>query len=70
MDRQRIETFLVDCFASDYHEYIRRALAMGCTLNDASNLVLHMEHKSFQSAGTTACVVRTPLSPPTNAPSA
>jgi hypothetical protein len=58
LDRQKIESILIDCFASADQEYIRRALAMGCTLNDTTNLALHMEHKSFQSAGTTACVVR------------
>ena len=55
--RQQIESALTSSIAAADQEYIRRALAAGCVLNDATNLAYHMEHKTLQSAGTTACVV-------------
>ena len=55
--RGHIESALFACIAAADREYIRRALAAGCALNDASNLAYHMERKTLQSAGTTACVV-------------
>ena len=58
LHRKQIESVLSECIAAADQEYIRYALASGCTLNDTTNLNYHLEHKTLQASGTTACVVR------------